>query len=197
LEQILLPRLLFLNRNKPRGEIRIWSAACASGQEVYSLAILLEESKRSNNDAPGYRIFASDQSESQVRKAIAGRYCPNELTRMRLNHLNEWFSDEGDFYTIKPELKKNIEYSLFDLRNKDLSCPAASIFGDFDIVICANLFFYYSDEVRSYILSKITNCLADGGFVITGETERDILIKKGFIEVYPQSAIFRKSNQEN
>jgi chemotaxis methyl-accepting protein methylase len=83
---------------------------------------------------------------------------------------------------------------VFDLFSEQLSCPPASIFGDFDLMVCANLLFYYKNEDRKIILKKAGKCLAKGGFIITGETERDILIRHNYHEVFPQSAIFQIKN---
>ena len=91
---------------------------------------------------------------------------------------------------VRPELKRHIDFSTFDLFCDTLSCPPASIFGDFDLVVCANLLFYYKDDCRKAILAKTGNCLADGGYLISGETERDIVMRSDYREIYPQAAIF-------
>ncbi|MFT3752653.1 MAG: CheR family methyltransferase [Paludibacter sp.] len=94
-------------------------------------------------------------------------------------------------------MKKNIDFSVFDLFDTNFSCPPASIFGNFDFVFCANLLFYYSAECRAGIIEKVNNSLADNGLLVTSETEREMLIQAGFKEVYPQSAIFMKNHQFN
>jgi chemotaxis methyl-accepting protein methylase len=175
-------------------ELRIWSAACASGQEPYSLAILLEELKSLDSDNIGYRIFATDQDEAQINEARRGIYPAEALSNMNLRRLNRWFSENGDTYAVKPELKGNIDFSFFDLFSEDLSSPPGSIFGDFDLVICANLLFYYKKEYRKIILEKTGNSLASGGFLVAGETEREILMNYGYREVFPQSAVFTLRN---
>jgi len=77
------------------------------------------------------------------------------------------------------------------LLNEKYSCPPTSIFGDFDLIVCANILFYYTPEIQKKIIKKTKNCLSDTGYLITGETERDLFIQSGFHEVYPQSAIFK------
>ncbi|MEI7664139.1 MAG: CheR family methyltransferase, partial [Bacteroidota bacterium] len=105
--------------------------------------------------------------------------------------IQQWFTKEGDVFKIKPELKECLDFSVFDLFSDRLSSPPASIFGDFDLVFCANLLFYYKPEFRAFILAKMEKCLANGGYLVTGETEREILTRYGYREVFPQSAIFR------
>jgi chemotaxis protein methyltransferase CheR len=192
LEQIILPSIVSKMRKSKRKEIRIWSAACAAGQETYSLAILLEELKKAGNENINFRIFATDQCESQVTEAQEGKYSAAALNNLNLKRVKQWFSKHGDTYNIKPELKQNIDFSVFDLLSGQYGSPPASIFGDFDLVVCANLLFYYKPEYQLKILQKAGNCLASGGYLITGETERNILLRHNFNEVYPQSAIFRR-----
>ena len=191
LERIVLPVLIKKKIENNSKEIRIWSAACAAGQETYSLAILLKELKAHNNENINYRIFATDQSQQQINEALKGVYNASALNSLNLKRMNKWFTFKGDSYTIKPALKKNIYFSVFDLFSQQYSSPPESIFGNFDIVICANLLFYYKNEYRSIIIDKVKNSMAKNGYLMTGEAERDILMKNGFKEVILQSAIFQ------
>lgn len=192
LERIVLPSIASHNSKTRRKEIRIWSAACATGQETYSLAMLLDELISGDNNKINFRIFATDQDDMQVNKANEGQYSANALDNVSLKRVKQWFTQRNDTFAIKPELKTNIDFSVFDLVNEQSGCPPASIFGDFDLVVCANLLFYYKPEYQKIIVEKAGKCLANGGYLITGETERDILMGYNFREVFPQSAIFQK-----
>lgn len=190
LERLIFPEIVFNKVNSKRKEIRIWSAACAAGQEVYSIAILLEELNRGIADPFRYRIFATDYSESLIHDALKGEYSAYALNNLGLKRVGEWFLKQGEIYTVKPELKTNIEFSHFDLLDEHLSCPSTSIFGDFDLVFCANLLFYYTKDCQQKILEKLLNCLSSRGYLITGEAEREIIMDRGDHEAYPFSAIF-------
>ena len=192
LNRIIFPPLIFNNKNNKRREIRIWSAACAGGQEAYSLAILLEDLKNSSPDKFGYRIFATDQNELQIETAKKGRYNSTALRNLNLKQAADWFIKHGEIYSVKPNLKEHIDFSVFDLFNDEFSSPPSSIFGSFDIIFCTNILFYYDNNSRGIILEKISNSLAEGGLIITGEAEREILIDLNYYEVYPQSSIFRR-----
>ena len=193
LEQIILPSLIQKKKNSKRKEIRIWSAACSGGQESYSLAMLMEELKNGDAEKFSYRIFATDQNEAMVNEARKGNYPGNALTNLNLKRINHWFTKKSDTYIVNQELKNNIDFSVFDLFSGQFSCPPASIFGEFDIVVCANLLFYYKNEYRQAILEKTGNCMAAGGYLVTGETERQILMDHNYTEAFPQSAIFRRN----
>jgi len=111
---------------------------------------------------------------------------------LTLKRKNEWFTKKGDASVVKNQIKEKVDFSVFDLLNDQSNCPPASIFGDFDIIFCANILFYFKREFRNKILEKLSYSLAKGGLLITGETEREILIQQNYKEVYPQSAIFCK-----
>ena len=200
LERIILPSIILNKKKNKYKEIRVWSAACASGQESYSLAMLFEELRNAGNSNFNYRIFATDSSDSQVIEATKGQYSAEAINNLTLKRIKLWFTNHlpagrpgADTYTIKPELKEHIDFSVFDLFSGQFSSPPGSIFGDFDLVVCANLLFYYKPEYRKIILEKTTGCLANIGYLITGETERDILMNHNYNEVFPQSAIFQKN----
>jgi chemotaxis methyl-accepting protein methylase len=192
LERIVLPLLISTKQKKSRKEIRIWSAACAAGQEVYSLAMLLEETKLNTVQKINYRIFATDISESQIQIARDGCYNIEAFNLLIPKRISKWFSSQGENYFVDPVLKNWIEFSVFDQLNEKLSCPVTSIFGDFDIVFCSNLLFYYKPKFQKKILEKLSGSLTTDGYLITGETEREILFQLNYNEVYPHSAIFQK-----
>jgi len=192
LEKIVLPGLAMQKASGKRNEIRIWSAACAGGQETYSISMLLNEYRLGNDMVLNYRIFSTDVAESQIIRARKGQYATSELSMLTLKRKNEWFTKKGDASVVKNQIKEKVDFSVFDLLNDQSNCPPASIFGDFDIIFCANILFYFKREFRNKILEKLSYSLAKGGLLITGETEREILIQQNYKEVYPQSAIFCK-----
>ncbi len=191
LEHIILPSIIIRKAKSKQKEVRFWSAACASGQETYSLSMLLNEYSNSNGEKISFRIFATDQSEQEIQIAIKGQYSLTSLNNLSLKRLNRWFTVQGENYTIRDELKTNIDFSVFDLFSEQHSSPPTSNFDDFDLILCANLLFYYKQEYRKKIIDKMSPCLSTNGYLITGETERDILSQSGFREVYPHSGIFQ------
>jgi chemotaxis protein methyltransferase CheR len=192
LEKIILPELVAKTKNNKSKDLRIWSAACAAGQEAYSIAMLLEEQKICTDGSCNCMIFATDKDDEQIEQAYKGQYARHYLDNISLYQLNKWFIKYGDTYFIIPELKKRISFSVFDLFDKQYTSPPTSIFGHFDIIFCANLLFYYKEKYRKIILEKIEGAMAENCFLITGDSERSLLMKYNYLEVYPQSAIFRK-----
>ncbi|MDD3077859.1 MAG: hypothetical protein PHH37_01985 [Paludibacter sp.] len=189
LEKIILPRYFSENKQK---ELIIWSVACAGGQEAYSLSILLNElNDRLGRDIK-YRIFASDISKAQIKKAITGFYKIHELGNINIYTLNKYFQKYEDGYFVKDSIKKNIDFSVLDLFDKKITCPANSLFSDFDIIICANILFYINKAKRAKLIERLSNSLSKSGLIITGEVEREIIQQHKFIEIVPNSAIFKR-----
>lgn len=191
LEHIVVPSLIAKKLQGKRNELRIWSAACSAGQEAYSMAILLEELMERYNYSFTYRIFATDQNESQIYLGSKGEFEKDTVGNLSLLRTNKWCINNGNKFSIKSVIKEKVDFSRFDLCDSLLSSPSASIYGDFDIVFCANLLFYYNNDFRKIIINKIRSPLTKEGYVVTGETERDIMVNQGFLEVFPKSAIFQ------
>jgi len=192
LEQVILPQLIERKKARNEKEIRIWTCACASGQEAYSLAILADELTKSVRADLKFLIFATDISSKELSNAQNGVYGPATLGNVTFKRIQTYFTREGESYTVDARLKEYIDFSVFDLLSNQQSCPPASVFGNFDLVFCSNLLFYYKPEYQASILGKAGNCLVKGGYLVTSETERDRINEKYYQEVFLNSAIFQK-----
>jgi len=192
LEQVILPQLIEAKKARNEKEIRIWTCACASGQEAYSLAILGDELAKSYCADITFRIFATDVSSKELSNAQKGVYSPATMGNVALKRIQTYFTREGETYAVDARLKEYIDFSVFDLLSNQQSCPPASVYGNFDMVFCSNLLFYYKPEYQASILEKAGNCLEKGGYLVTSETERDRINEKHYRKVFLNSAIFQK-----
>jgi chemotaxis protein methyltransferase CheR len=179
LEHRFLPGLVARKEASDRTELRIWSAGCAAGQEAYSLAILLLELSETRDRPVPFRIFATDSSEAQLALARAGVYAEAAMRNVRLGHLARWFSRRGPSYVAAPAVRERVHFSAHDLLDERGTTPPESIFGEFDLVMCCNLLFYYQPEVRQLILDKLQSSLAPDGYLVTGEAERELVQRAG------------------
>jgi len=191
LEQIILPQLIEKKRIRKENKIRIWSAACASGQEAYSIAILCDELIGTKKADINYLIFATDIDPDELSNAKEGKYQSATLGKVTLKRIQTYFTPDGETFNIVPQLRNQIDFSVFNLLSDQGKCPPASIYGNFDLVFCSNLLFYYEPESRIRMLEKIGNSMASDGYLITGETEREILKANNYREVFANSAIFQ------
>ena len=196
LEKIVLPSLAARARGSSRKELRFWSSACAGGQEAYTLAILMEELGNRGLSDLKYRIFATDLSAPQVERANVGWYSATEVKNLSVRRLGDWLVGQDGGYQVVPLLREKIEFSTFDFFDETHGSPPGSIFGDFDLILCANVLFYYNDESRATILKKLGRALTAEGFLITDEVERSLMKGHGWQEVYHQTAIFRPNQHQ-
>ena len=194
LEQLILPGLAEEKKKAGRPEIRVWSAGCAAGQEAYSIAMLLDELADDRGNAVAFRIFGTTRSAVELASARQGVYDSAALRNVRLKHIHKYFHLKGESYRIIDGLRDRVDFSLYDLLDECSVCPPASIYGDFDLVICSNLLFYYRPDIRQLILEKVYRALTLGGYLSTGEAEREIVAKhEGLRAVVSPSAVFQKT----
>jgi chemotaxis protein methyltransferase CheR len=160
----LLPELA-----KTRRPIRIWCAACSTGQEPYSLSIAIEEFKRANPGAlaTDVKIVATDISPSVIQTAREGVYPQMALKRgMSDQNLKQYFQQKSDDqWQIKPEIKSRVEFRLLNLQS------SFSLLGKFDLVFCRNVLIYFSAEFKQDILQRIHGTLNKDGHLFVGASE--------------------------
>jgi len=163
LRNYMLPQLL-ATRSGYRS-LRIWSAACSTGQEPYTLAILLHEMLP---DIRSWRIeiVATDIDQTVLQRASAGRYSDRELKRgLPEEYLNRYFVHDGEAYQACESLRSLITWKQLNLL-KDFSG-----LGRFDIVFCRNVLIYFDNEDKIDIARRIHRQLASDGFLMLGAAE--------------------------
>jgi chemotaxis methyl-accepting protein methylase len=191
LEQWMLPNIM--ETKIGNNELRIWSAGCSTGQEAYSIAMLIENINSKKKEKTRYRIIATDISETALLEANKGIYNESDILKIRVKDLNDFFLKSGDKFKINEGLKKNISFTTYDLLDNLSAYPHESIFGNFDLVICCNLLFYYKQNHQDQILAKLINSMDENGFLITGETEKQSVSRLNDLYlVVPPSPIFKK-----
>ena len=179
LEQVILPRLAEQKHNAGATGIRCWSAACAGGQEAYSLAITADAFRSSHGKTLSFNIFATDIAAAELLSARRGVYDAAALQNVPLRHLRSYFTSHGETYALIPALKDSVTFAQYNLLDEHSTCPSESIYGDFDLVFCSNLLFYYRPEIRQFILNKMHRRLSREGYLLTGEAEAGIVEKAG------------------
>lgn len=176
IESHLLPQLVKQKVLSHNREVRIWSAACAAGQEPYSMAMLCDEFSKHTTQTIRFTVFATDIAPDEIEKAREGIYSEMSIKNVSYERLSNYFHRVGDVFKLKQEVKDGVDFSTFDLLSEDCICPSSSIYGNFDLIFCANVMFYYRPEMQEKILHKLNKCLAPGGWLIVGDAEREIVV---------------------
>jgi chemotaxis protein methyltransferase CheR len=165
----VLPAIVEKVKARGDNEIRLWSAACSRGQEVYSLGSFLEFHLK---DYPGmkYKILGTDIDPQSVSVGQNGVYLYKEVKSIPQTYLSgNWRKGKGDiahFAKVKDHVKANCQFKVFNLIDGDYSgIPKC------DVIFCRNVFIYFKPESISQIVPKMKDLLFDGGYLVTGLSE--------------------------
>jgi chemotaxis protein methyltransferase CheR len=179
---LVLPALL-KSRAASR-TIRIWSAACSSGQEPYSLAMILSESAAQLN---GWKIeiVGTDLSTEILNRAKEGMYSQFEVQRgLPITMLVKYFSQIGDRWQINAKIRGMVQYKEFNL----LTDPMA--LGRFDVVFCRNVLIYFDQPTKTRVLNSVSKLMPEDGFLFLGGAETVLGITDKFQMVPGQRGVY-------
>ncbi|MBF0310239.1 MAG: protein-glutamate O-methyltransferase CheR [Magnetococcales bacterium] len=167
LTDFVVPNLL--EKARKQGKVRIWSAACSTGQEPYSMAMLLEDGARRISNPPPpdrFEILATDISPSSIFIASSGRYSQLAISRgMREPFLERYFTKKGMVYEVNPEIRSRVTFKNFNL--KDSFVPH----GRFDFIMIRNVMIYFADDLKRELYTKLRQSLLPDGFLTIGASE--------------------------
>lgn len=168
LKNVHFPQLLSAS-NKALGSVRIWSAACSSGQEPYSISIMVEEFKKQQMGvlSKQVQIVATDLSTSILDQAKSGNYDKLSVLRGLSQERLERYFDNSDSETwkVKSFVKERVDFRILNLMDSYTSL------GKFDMVFCRNVLIYFNADLKRQILQKIHGCLKSGGVLYVGSSE--------------------------
>ncbi len=153
---------------KDRPFVKIWHAGCASGEEVYSMAILLKEEGMYEK----VRIYATDFNEEIINKAKKGIYPIDRVKEYTFNYQKaggtasfaDYYTARYDFAVMDSSLKKNIVFS-------DHNLVTDSVFGEMDVIVCRNVLIYFSRELQNRVFRLFRDSLFPVGFLCLGSKE--------------------------
>jgi len=155
--------------SRSKAIINIWSCPCASGEEPYSIAIILDNLKKQIPEFPQFKIIASDIDKDAINKAYIGLYNENVMQEIsKFNEENYFLKNESSFgykYLINEDIKKYVEFVEEDITKGHKKIKK------YDIIFCRYLLIYISREARNSFLDIIEKQLSPGGLLILGKTE--------------------------
>ncbi|WP_319001587.1 protein-glutamate O-methyltransferase CheR [Clostridium sp. CS001] len=170
LENILMPHYIKMLRENKRNKIRICSAGCSTGQEPYTVAMIIHNYLEKNNildiQISQFEIIATDVSIAIINLAKSGRY--DAITIMRglpEFYKQKYFNKDGRIYTIKDEIKSMVKFYKFNLQKSFVS------FGKFDLIFCRYVTIYFSEKAKNDLLQRLANSLEKQGNLFLGSSE--------------------------
>jgi chemotaxis protein methyltransferase CheR len=165
LKEKLLPELA---KSQPR-QVRIWSAACSTGQEPYSLSMMVQEymaSKPGSLPANGVEILGTDISPTVLEKARSGIYEGVAVSRgLSPERKTRFFRENEGAWQVSEEIRKRVTFRELNLMQN------YTMLGRFDIIYCRNVLIYFSAELKRDILTRIARALNPGGYLVLGGSE--------------------------
>lgn len=157
-----LPSLVRRREGRP---IRLWSAGCGSGQEVYSLAMIVEE-RRATTGGSKVELFGSDISERALEKAQSGLYTQFEVQRgLPIRRLVDHFEKVDEMWAISPQIRQMVRW-----RRVNLAADFAGA-AQFDVIFCRYVLSMLIEPMRAKVLENLASALAPDGFLFLGESE--------------------------
>lgn len=167
--------------------IRIWCAACSSGQEPYSLAMILEEEK-ARLGGLRFEIVATDMAPRVLEKAKAGLYSQFEVQRgLAIQRLVTHFDQSGDQWRIKPNLRSMVTFQKQNLLEN------FSGMGTFDVIFCRNVLIYFDADTKKRILQRLAAQTAGDGYLIMGAAETVVGLSQDFAPVEGRRGLYGRS----
>ncbi|OOC60868.1 CheR family methyltransferase [Paenibacillus ihbetae] len=159
--EILKEKILPSIAEQNPGTLKLWSAACSTGEEPYTLAMILAEKKLLNRA----RITASDIDEGALQKAKEGMYLERSLKDVPQEVASRYFTEEGALYRFSDSLKKEIVFQKQNLLTDRFETG-------FDLIVCRNVMIYFTEDAKHKLYMKFAASLKPGGFLFVGSTEQ-------------------------
>ncbi len=166
---------------KITGEVRIWSSACSTGEEPYTLAMVMKEILPPHMRA---KILATDISPDSIRKALEATYKFGPEDYISSEYVNKYFTKTGEVWTVNDDLKSSVTFRLFNLMD---SFPFKN---PFDIIFCRNVMIYFDKDVQERLVNKFYDALSPKGYLFIGHSESLIQLKHKFN--YSEPTVYQK-----
>jgi len=160
-----LPPIIEARRNSGERDLRIWCAAASTGQEPYTLAMIVQELLGSEAASWKTDILATDISQSALDQARQGRYRELDVERLPPKR-RRWFDGEGSHRFIRKELKRQVLY-----RRMNLLRPRYPFSTTFDVVFCRNVMIYFDMETRTEVVERMATVIRPGGWLFISLSE--------------------------
>ncbi|MDT8273742.1 MAG: protein-glutamate O-methyltransferase CheR [Desulfomonilia bacterium] len=190
LQEQVLPETLAKKQMAGESRLRLWSAGCSTGDEPYTLAIVVTEVLKESLPSWEVKIVASDISEKALRSARAAQYNEYTLRLVPQTIKEQYFTPNGDgLYTVSDDIRSLVEPGYLNFADE----RRVELMRGFDIIFCRNVLLYFDDELRRRFVSQLYDNLNPGGYLFIGHAESLHNISSAFKLVhFPGALAYKK-----
>lgn len=190
IEKHIIPELVLL-REKSSRRIRIWSAACSTGDEPYTLALIAKDRLQPRFPHITFEIIGIDINTEVLKRARSGSYGPRSVRNVPPRMLSRYFTVEQDRYIVKPEIRRMVTFRHGNLADRSSMRQMRNI----DIIICANVLIYFDNKSKQQVVSSLYNSLGPGGYLLVGFSETLYGVTQAFQPVrFEKTIAYKKGN---
>ncbi len=175
-ETVVIPELLEKNKTNSFPSLKIWSAASSSGEEPYTLAMVLYNKYRSQLAKYKIDILGTDISEEILEKSKNGIYSEYSMRNIEPEYLNKYFDKKDGKYFLKEEIKSMVRFEQANLLDK----LRMGTFRNFDVIFCRNVLIYFDNKAKTQVVNSLYDSLKPGGYLFIGHSESLHGISKAF-----------------
>jgi chemotaxis protein methyltransferase CheR len=161
-----LPEVLSARQDRGERTLRIWSAGCSSGEEAYTLAMIVQE-VFPQSGSWDCKIVASDIDENMLKKVAAARYGERSVKDVPAEYREKYLSRQGDEFLVRPRTASLVQALHLNLHDR----MALRTMRGFDFVFCRNVLIYFDDLSRKAVVDNFYNALRPGGYLFLGHSE--------------------------
>jgi len=191
-DRVLLA-IIYQKKESDDRSLRVWSAGCSTGEEPYSIAILINELFKKEELNLNVNIFATDIDSKILKKAQKATYPFESIKDVKYELLKKYFVAKDKSFGLISEIKDLVTFSAYDMLDKRSYAPPESVFGSFDMVLCRNVLIYFDAEHQDQIFDKLYRSLAKNGYLVLGEAETpSIKYQRRFKKVNECCHIYQK-----
>ena len=185
----IIPELLNSKAKFGKQKLRIWSAASSSGEEAYSIAIIINDLLKPKYPMLEVEIVGTDIDHSVIETAKSGIYKEYSIRNIPAYYLKKYFKSYDNIYELIPAIKNMAVFKNLNLID-DSEMRAMS---NFDIIFCANVLIYFDLKAKIKVINHLYNSLGKGGYLFIGYAETLHMISKAFSIInYPKTIVYKK-----
>jgi len=192
LQDAILPEIIEQKKKSGSKTLKLWSAACSSGEEPFTMAMVLEEILGPSIKTWNIQILATDISNAILEKAATGVYNKNSLRSLPPDKLPKFFNSYGENdYKVKDHIKNMVEFQNVNLIDR----MKMRMIRDFDVIFCRNVLIYFDVESKKQVISSLYNSLTNNGYLFIGHSESLHGISTAFKLVHLKNAMVYKKEK--